>query len=127
MSSAMDPANPNTDRELLDVLIRLMTPFRRQFQQSLDVNRFLVDATYAIDVVDRLLRADDPKILGVGEFLRSRLSGDARAQSLPASQVNPPASLATPATPTPLPASDIAPEPTPSQGGQSAKYVKRLR
>lgn len=123
----MDPANPNTDRELLDVLIRLMTPFRRQFQQSLDVNRFLVDATYAIDVVDRLLSATDPKISGAGEFLRSRLSGAASAQSLPAPQVNPSEIPAIPATPTPLPSSDIAPEPTPSQGGQSAKYVKRLR
>ena len=48
----MDPTKPVNKGELLKVLTRLMTPFRREFQQFLDVNRLLVDQEYAREVLD---------------------------------------------------------------------------
>ena len=116
---------PATDAELLNALIRLMTPFRRQFQQSLDVNRFLVDGTYAKDIVDRLLSADDPRLLGAAEFLRGRLPSET-AQQVSVPVVNSAAPVAQ-ATETPLPIPELVPQSSASQDVQAAKYVKRLR
>ena len=121
------PPNPAADAELLNALIRLMTPFRRLFQQPLDVNRFLVDRAYAQDIVDRLLSADDPRILGLAEFLRGRLLGDLTAQPVTKSVIDPEASLATPVTPAHLSSTGAVAPSIESRGQQLAKYVKRLR
>lgn len=116
---------PATDAELLNALIRLMTPFRRQFQQSLDINRFLVDGTYAKDIMDRLLSSDDPRILGAAEFLRGRLPSETAQQvSVPVVTSSAPDAQA---TVTPLPTPELAQQSPASEDARAAKYVKRLR
>lgn len=126
MMPAMDSLKPATDAELLNALIRLMTPFRRIFQQTLDVNRFLVDGTYAKDIVDRLMSADDPRLLVAAEFLRGRLPGEGIAQQVSVPVVNSAAPVAQ-VTETPLPIPELVPQSSASQDLQAAKYVKRLR
>lgn len=127
---AMEPVNPVMDGELLNVLIRLMTPFRRQFRQSLDVNRFLADSAYAESVVEQLVNTEDPRILGAVHFLRERMQVGLPLHSIPVSAAD--STLAS-AAPDPLAVSagretsEFDP-PRPSvQGADGIKYVKRLR
>ena len=124
----MDPTKPVNNGELLKVLTRLMTPFRREFQQFLDVNRLLVDQEYARDVLDKLLQSDNPSILGAGHFLRDWMRGDVA--------LTPPASAAVSSqphvAPPPVVTHAVVPPPaapvsTSDQGVSAAKYVKRLR
>lgn len=123
----MGPNFLTIDSELLNVLTRLMTPFRRYFQHSLDVNRFLVDREYANDIVERLSGADDPRILGAAKFLRGRLSGDGAAPPSFASVANVTSGPDAKARPTPLLNAEEARKSIPSQGEQGEKYIKRLR
>lgn len=126
----MDPTNSAIDSELLNVLIRLMTPFRRKFQQSLNVNLFLVDSVYAMEVMEQLLTTDDPRILDAANFLRERMRTHVPAQAVALSVPNLPAGPAQPAMlaePNDPNNSELAPELSRSQSEQVAKYVKRLR
>lgn len=127
----MGPHLQTVDSELLNVLVRLMTPFRRNFQQSLDVDRFLADGSYANDIVELLSIADDPRILGAAQFLRGRLSGNLRAPASsgaslpkPSAPSAPPATSATAAS---FPRAEVAPDLPPNPGEQGTKYIKRLR
>lgn len=126
----MNPMNPAPDSELLNVLIRLMTPFRRQFQQILEVHRFLIDEDYAQEVVDQLLTADDPRIVGLAQVLCERIQVKGLVQpkhvSIVSSLAVPVAHSAAPSQTTPA-TSELAPDLALIQGEQVAKYVKRLR
>lgn len=127
----MGPHLQTVDSELLNVLARLMTPFRRYFQQGLDVDRFLADGAYANDIVERLSSADDPRILGAAQFLRGRLSGNLRAPSSSAASLPTPsapsAPPATSAAAASFPRAEAAPDLPPNPEEQGTKYIKRLR
>jgi hypothetical protein len=130
----MDSSKQAIDSELFNVLIRLMTPFRRQFQQTLDVNRFLLDPRYAREVVDGLMGSDDPRILDACHFLRARVQFDRPVQTkvdadktehsvsstMTVDSENAPDAATTPTTPSP-------PAPPATQDVVAVKYVKRLR
>ncbi len=124
----MDPTKPVNKGELLKVLTRLMTPFRREFQQFLDVNRLLVDQEYAREVLDKLLQSDNPSILGAGHFLRDWMKGDVPL-TRPASAA---LSYQTQSAPSPAAAHAVVPPPvasvsTSDQSVAATKYIKRLR
>lgn len=115
----MDAIKPASDGELLKVLTRLMTPFRREFQQFLDVNRLLIDQGYAKEVLDKLQQSEHPNIVSARLFLADRMKIDLPATPIAVAEVNPYANAGAPP--------EVAAQPTPEQPVPLTKYVKRLR
>ena len=71
----MGTSHSTTDRELLNALVALTTAFRRHFRRALEIDRFLSDSAYAKEVVDWLVRENDPALAQTTQFLRGRIHG----------------------------------------------------
>ena len=126
--NTMDATPHANNGELLKVLTRLMTPFRREFQQFLDVNRLLVDPDYAREILDKLLQSENPNIVGAGHFLRSWIKSDSSTPPPASAGVSshthsaPPPAAVIAAVPPP-----VVPVSTSDPSVAATKYVKRLR
>jgi hypothetical protein len=55
--------------KLTGYLIRMMPPLRREFGQRLDVQLFLNDPTYAMDVLQKGLRSTDARFRECAEYV----------------------------------------------------------
>lgn len=72
------------DSQLMNIVVRMVVPMRREFGRSLDVQQFLRDRAYAEEVLATALSSQDPRLLEYARYAQSRLLG-ARATA-PASR-----------------------------------------
>lgn len=79
----MEKSNFAMDQALLNSLVGLMAAFRRHFQRTLDIDRFLADMVYANEVIDWLSNEKDPALTQTAQFLRSRIQGGAGSVQAP--------------------------------------------
>src|SRR6185436_2938677 len=115
--AAMSQSDPgNTD--LMNYLVRMVVPMRREFGRQLDVRHFLHDLEYAREVIQQALTSQDARLLQYAKYVEQQhlgpRSASNRAASAPAHQGDK-ADQATPAAPTetvevPLSASPTAAE-----------------
>jgi hypothetical protein len=92
---------------LLNLLIRMVVPMRREFGQSLDVQQFLRDDGYARQMLERALAAQDPRLRDYAQQVNQHLGGPRAA--------DPPLAAQAPA------------EPPPADGGDAASADMRAR
>ena len=95
------------DSQLMNIVVRMVTPMRREFGRSLNVQQFLRDRAYAEEVLATALTSQDPRLLEYARYAQSRLLG-ARA-----------------AAPTSHPG--VAPAPAPSPGTEEELRAKVLK
>jgi|LauGreDrversion2_6_1035139.scaffolds.fasta_scaffold12059_2 hypothetical protein len=79
----MGKSNFVMDQALLNSLVGLMAAFRRHFQRTLDIDRFLADMAYAGEVIDWLSNEKDPALTQTAQFLRGRMQGGAGSVEAP--------------------------------------------
>jgi hypothetical protein len=84
------------DSQLMNYLVRMVVPMRREFGRSLNVGQFLHDFSYAREVLDEALRSRDPRLLEYARYVERRLHGPRIADS-PAPAA--PAAASAPAVP----------------------------
>jgi len=95
------------DSQLMNTLVRMVVPLKREFGRSLNVGQFLHDVTYASEVLDVALRSRDPRLLEYARYVEQRLHGARVADLAPSASAVParPAAVPTPAvTAAPAPA-----------------------
>lgn len=63
------------DSQLMDVLVRMVVPMRREFGRQLDVRQFLHDVVYAQDVVTQALGSKDARLLEYARYVEQRRFG----------------------------------------------------
>lgn len=63
------------DTEVLNNVMRLSIPLRREFSMSLDLQRFMRDATYAKEVIEQALASSDAKLRERASYLKARIFG----------------------------------------------------
>lgn len=63
------------DSQIMNTLVRMVVPMRREFGRSLDVQHFLRDATYADAVIAEALTSQDPRLRDYAIYVKSRLAG----------------------------------------------------
>lgn len=63
------------DSQLMNYLVRMVVPLRREFGRSLNVGQFLHDFTYAREVLDEALKSQDPRLLEYARYVEKRLHG----------------------------------------------------
>jgi hypothetical protein len=100
------------DSEIMNYLVRMVVPMRREFGRKLDVGQFMHDFKYAAEVLEQARASADPRLREYGLYVEKRMHGARIADSTPpAPSPAPAAKTATPApAPAPAPAADKATE-----------------
>jgi hypothetical protein len=90
------------DTQLMNYLVRMVVPLRREFGRQLNVGQFMHDFTYAREVLDEALNSQDPRLLEYARYVEKRLHGPriADTPAPPPARSAPDSRLDTP-TPTP--------------------------
>lgn len=63
------------DGQLMNYLVRMVVPMRREFGRQLDVRQFLHDVAYAGVVIDEALRSQDPRLVDYARYVQQRMHG----------------------------------------------------
>jgi hypothetical protein len=100
------------DSEIMNYLVRMVVPMRREFGRKLDVGQFMHDFTYAAEVLEQARVSVDPRLREYALYVEKRMHGARIADSTPAvpTPAPPARSAAAPAAPAPAPAADKATE-----------------
>jgi hypothetical protein len=93
------------DNEILNYLVRMVVPMRREFGRKLDVGQFMHDFRYATEVLQQARVSLDPRLREYGLYVEKRMHGARIADSTPPTPTAVPAAkaAATPAPPAPAP------------------------
>ena len=86
------------DAVVLNVVIRMIVPMRREFGRSLDVQQFMRDQNYAHDVLELALASRDERLRDYAQQVQLHLFGP-RAATSPARDTVPGALMDLPAAP----------------------------
>ncbi len=65
----------NKDSQLMNYLVRMVVPMRREFGRHLNVGQFLHDFSYAREVLDEALKSQDPRLVEYARYVEKRLHG----------------------------------------------------
>jgi hypothetical protein len=76
--------------KVMNVLLRMIVPMRREFGRSLDVKHFLHDLEYRQDIISQALQSQDTRLRDYAQYVDQLMAG--------------PRTAAQPPTPTPPPA-----------------------
>ena len=119
----MGPAD--NDSQIMNYLVRMIVPMKREFGRSLDVGHFLHDFAYAREVMEQALSSQDPRLREYANYVQQRYHGPRVS--------NPPASIATPVAAAPAAkaatpaADDTAAEEAALRARMLKKYTDGLR
>ncbi|MGM9490267.1 hypothetical protein [Ideonella sp. YS5] len=109
--------------QIMNYVVRMVVPMRREFGCQLDVQLFLGDAAYRRGMLDQARKSQDPRLRDYASYVESRLQG-ARDIAPPA-----PAKLpaAAPAAVPAAPAASPAAAPSPAAAAPAAPTEAELR
>jgi hypothetical protein len=129
-----DKAPPvSGDSDILNHVMRMVIPMRREHNRSLEVRQFMHDVAYAKEIIDQALASKDVRLQEYGAYLSNKMFGprnNALPQSLPSSQSTAASPAAAPAV---TPAASLAPTPAEEESEAAmrarmmAKYKTGLR
>jgi hypothetical protein len=75
----MSTANPSfsyaSDSDVLNRVMRMVVPMRREYNRSLEVRQFMNDAVYAKDIIDQAIASKDDKLKENGAYLSNKIFG----------------------------------------------------
>jgi hypothetical protein len=131
------------DSQIMNYVVRMVVPMRREFGRHLDVQQFLRDDDYARSVLDEALTSQDARLLEYARYVSQRLlsariaapstmPGHLQAPQLPTAPHGTPASSrgASPSAPTvtPLtPSPGVAPPAGPATEGHESEQDLRAK
>jgi hypothetical protein len=84
------------ERPIINYLIRMVVPMKREFQRQLDVSQFLHDPDYARRILGEAMTSQDPRLKEFATYIAERLPHAQGAATRPPTRAVPPA----PQTPT---------------------------
>ena len=93
-------ATAGDNSQLLNTLVRMVVPMRREFGFSLDIQNFLADSTYAEAVLTEALASQDPRLRDYATYVKARLMGARTAAPSAPLARSAPAPAPAPAAPT---------------------------
>jgi hypothetical protein len=110
------------DSQLMNYLVRMVVPMRREFGRSVDVQQFLHDFAYAKDVIDQALGSQDARLREYANYVQQRYHGARVADSPP-----PPAASAAAEPKAAAPAASTAADEAELRARMLKKYTNGLR
>jgi CRISPR/Cas system endoribonuclease Cas6 (RAMP superfamily) len=79
--ATMSASDPGSDSELMNYLVRMVVPMRREFGRQLDVRHFLHDLEYARDVIQQALTSQDARLLQYAKYVEQHHLGPRNASN----------------------------------------------
>ena len=114
------------DSKLMNYVVRMIVPMRREFGRALDVRQFLHDFAYAREVMDQALGSQDPRLREYANYVAQRYHGPRVADSPAAPALNGAAAqVAKPVAP--APARSVEEEEAELKARMLKKYTDGLR
>jgi hypothetical protein len=111
---------PPPESSVLNFVIRMVVPMRREFGRSLDVQLFMRDEAYARSVLDQALASRDQRLRDYAQYVSRHLGG--------ARQVDPPLiDTTTPMALDPLGPPSAATKPAPAASAPAEPTEAELR
>lgn len=77
----MSASDPASNSELMNYLVRMVVPMRREFGRALDVRHFLHDLEYARDVIQQALTSQDARLLQYARYVDAHHLGPRNASN----------------------------------------------
>lgn len=71
------------DNQIINYLVRMVVPLRREFDRKLDVGQFMHDFKYAAEVLQQARSSVDPRLREYGAYVEKRMHGARIADSTP--------------------------------------------
>src|SRR5687767_4178996 len=112
-------SDDSIDSQVMNYVVRMVVPMRREFGRQLDVGQFLHDLVYAREVLDQALRSKDDRLLEYARYVETQMYGPRAAAVSPAPKPAAAASAAKEATPAKAPAPS-----SPSKGQLTAEEMR---
>ncbi len=69
------PPSDFQDSDLMNYLVRMVVPMRREFARSLDVSHFLHDLAYAREVLELAGTSKEPRLREYAAYVNSKMFG----------------------------------------------------
>jgi hypothetical protein len=130
-----DKAPPvSGDSDILNHVMRMVIPMRREHNRSLEVRQFMHDVSYAKEIIEQALASKDVRLQEYGAYLSNKMFGprnNALPQTLPSLSAAAPVQAAVPVAAVAL--SVAAPSPAEEESEAAmrsrmmAKYKTGLR
>jgi hypothetical protein len=79
--AAMSAPDPGSNSELMNYLVRMVVPMRREFGRQLDVRHFLHDLEYARGVIQQALTSQDARLLQYAKYVAEHHLGPRNASN----------------------------------------------
>jgi hypothetical protein len=73
-----------TDSDLMNYLVRMVIPIKREFGRTLDVQKFLIDRPYAVEVIHEAMQSHDPRLQEYAVYVQGKVFGPRSAGGRPA-------------------------------------------
>jgi hypothetical protein len=102
------------DSQVMNYLVRMVVPMRREFGRQLDVRQFLHDFAYAREVLDEALKSADARLVDYARYVETRLTGPRIANA-----------VREPARPAPAP--ELAPSAAPAAAPPAGPTADEMR
>jgi hypothetical protein len=128
------------DSDILNHVMRMVIPMRREYNRSLEVRQFMHDVAYAKEIIDQALASKDTRLVENAAYLSNKMFGPrnavevsaahaaltAKAAVVPSASASaPPAAAAAPVVPPPTP--DEEESEAAMRARMMAKYKTGLR
>jgi hypothetical protein len=78
---AMSQPDNGGNSELMNYLVRMVVPMRREFGRQLDVRHFLHDLEYAHEVIQQALTSQDARLLQYAKYVADHHLGPRNASN----------------------------------------------
>lgn len=69
------------DSQIMNYVVRMVVPMRREFGRNLNVVQFLHDLGYAEEVIGQALTSRDPRLREYADYVSQRLHGPRTAEA----------------------------------------------
>jgi hypothetical protein len=79
--ATMSAPDSGSDSELMNYLVRMVVPMRREFGRALDVRHFLHDVEYAREVIQQALTSQDARLLQYAKYVEEHHLGPRNASN----------------------------------------------
>ena len=79
--ASMSAPDSGSDSELMNYLVRMVVPMRREFGRALDVRHFLHDLEYAREVIQQALTSQDARLLQYAKYVDEHHLGPRNASN----------------------------------------------
>lgn len=136
-----------TDPALLNYVIRMVVPLKREFGESLDVQQFMRDKGYSLRILEQARSSQDQRLRDYAEYISRHVLGARTTSAAPAAPpphagasgtqlakapageplARMPPNRAPAAPPAPVPAPRSAPAAAPAVGGEPTAEELRAR